>query len=41
MRYGLGVRSDKMAIFRVENAGYKKFSKDKTLRVVKAMKPSK
>ena len=40
-RYGWGVHNDKdgkLAIFGVESADYKKFSKDKTLQVVKAMK---
>lgn len=43
-RYGWGVHSDKdgnIAIFGAETADYKKFSTDKTLTVVKAMKSSK
>lgn len=43
-RYGWGVHNDKdgkMAIFGAESTEYKKFSKDKTLKVVKAMKSSK
>jgi hypothetical protein len=43
-RYGWGVHNNKdgkMAIFGAESAEYKKFSKDKTLKVVKAMKSSK
>ena len=43
-RYGWGVHNDKdgkMAIFGAESAEYKKLSKDKTLKVVKAMKSSK
>jgi Family of unknown function (DUF6157) len=43
-RYGWGVHYDsagKMAIFGAESAEYKKFSKDKTLKVLKAMKSSK
>jgi hypothetical protein len=43
-RYGWGVHNNKdgkMAIFGVESAEYKKLSKDKTLKVVKAMKSSK
>ena len=43
-RYGWGVHNDKdgkLAIFGVESADYKKFSKDKTLQVVKAMKSGK
>lgn len=43
-RYGWGVHNDKdgkMAIFGAESAEYKKFSKEKTLKVVKAMKSSK
>ncbi|MBL0359410.1 MAG: hypothetical protein IPP72_22245 [Chitinophagaceae bacterium] len=43
-RYGWGVHNDKdgkMAIFGAESVEYKKLSKDKTLKVVKAMKSSK
>jgi len=43
-RYGWGVHNDKdgkMAIFGAESSVYKKLSKDKTLKVVKAMKSSK
>lgn len=43
-RYGWGVHYDKdgkMAIFGAESAEYKKLSKEKTLKVVKAMKSSK
>lgn len=43
-RYGWGVHYDhegKMAIFGAESVEYEKFSKDKTLKVVKAMKSSK
>ncbi|MEO6001181.1 MAG: DUF6157 family protein [Chitinophagaceae bacterium] len=43
-RYGWGVHNDengKMAIFGVETGEYKKLTKDKTLKVVKAMKSSK
>lgn len=43
-RYGWGVHHDKdgkMAIFGAESAQYKKLSKDKTLKVVKAMKSGK
>ncbi len=43
-RYGWGVHYDKdgkMSIFGAESAEYKKFSKDKSLKVVKAMKSSK
>ncbi len=43
-RYGWGVHNDKdgkMAIFGAESDEYKKLSKDKTLKVVKAMKSSK
>lgn len=43
-RYGWGVHNNKdgkMAIFGAESAEYKKLSKDKTLKVVKAMKSSK
>ncbi len=43
-RYGWGVHSDKdgkIAIFGVESADYKKFSTDKNLTLVKAMKSSK
>lgn len=42
-RYGWGVHHDKngkMALFGVDSPEYKKFSKDKTLTVVKAMKSS-
>ncbi len=43
-RYGWGVHSDKdgkIAIYGCETAEYKKFSKDKSLKVIKAMKSSK
>ncbi len=43
-RYGWGVHYDKegkMAIYSAESAEYKKFSKDKSLKVIKAMKSSK
>jgi Family of unknown function (DUF6157) len=43
-RYGWGVHNNKdgkMAIFGVESAAYKNLSKDKTLKVVKAMKSGK
>ncbi|MBK8278762.1 MAG: hypothetical protein IPK94_00940 [Saprospiraceae bacterium] len=43
-RYGWGVHNDndgKMAIFGAESAEYKKLSKAKSLKVVKAMKSSK
>ena len=43
-RYGWGVHNDKdgkMAIFGAESEQYKKLTKDKTLKVVKAMKSSK
>jgi hypothetical protein len=43
-RYGWGVHSDKdgkIALYGCETAEYKKFSKDKLLKVVKAMKSSK
>jgi hypothetical protein len=42
--YGWGVHNDKdgkMAIFGAESSEYKKLSKDKTLKIVKAMKSSK
>ena len=42
-RYGWGVHSDaegRIAIYPCESAEYKKFSKDKKLQVVKAMKTS-
>ncbi|MBN8675967.1 MAG: hypothetical protein J0L56_17675 [Chitinophagales bacterium] len=43
-RYGWGVHSDKdgkIAIFAVESAAYKKMAKDKTLKIVKAMRSAK
>lgn len=43
-RYGWGVHSDangKVAIYPMESAEYKKFLKDKTLKVVKAMRSKK
>lgn len=43
-RYGWGVHNDKdgkVAIFGAESEQYKKLTKDKTLKVVKAMKSSK
>jgi hypothetical protein len=43
-RYGWGVHYDKdgkMAIFGIESAEYEKLSKDKSLKVVKAMKSGK
>ena len=43
-RYGWGVHCDKdgkVAIFGVESAEYEQFTKDKSLKVVKAMKSSK
>jgi len=43
-RYGWGVHNDKdgkIAIFGAESEEYEKFSKDKSLKVVKAMKSSK
>lgn len=43
-RYGWGVhynKEGKMAIFSAESSEYKKLSKDKTLKVIKAMKASK
>lgn len=43
-RYGWGVHNDKegrIAIVGVESIAYKKFSKDKSLKVIKAMKSSK
>jgi len=43
-RYGWGVHYDKdgkMAIYGADSAEYKKFSKDKSLKVIKAMKSSK
>jgi Family of unknown function (DUF6157) len=43
-RYGWGVHNDKdgkIAIVGVESAAYKKFLKDKSLKVIKAMKSSK
>ena len=43
-RYGWGVhynKEGKMAIFGVESAEYKKFSKDKNLKIIKAMKSNK
>jgi hypothetical protein len=43
-RYGWGVHSDeegKIAIYGCETAEYKKFSQDKNLKVIKAMKSSK
>ena len=43
-RYGWGVHNDKdgkMAIFGAETTEYKKLSKDKNLKVIKAMKSSK
>jgi Family of unknown function (DUF6157) len=43
-RYGWGVHSDKdgkIAIYGCETAEYKKFSRDKNLKVIKAMKSSK
>jgi hypothetical protein len=43
-RYGWGVHNDKdgkIAIVGVESASYKKFSKDKSLKVIKAMKSGK
>lgn len=43
-RYGWGVHHDKdgkIALYGCETAEYKKFSKDKSLKVVKAMKTSK
>ena len=43
-RYGWGVHYDKdgkMAIYGADSAEYEKFSKDKTLNVIKAMKSSK
>jgi hypothetical protein len=43
-RYGWGVHSDakgKVAIYPVESADYKKFSKDKSLTHVKAMRSKK
>ena len=43
-RYGWGVHNDKdgkIALFGSETAGYKKLSKDKTLKIVKAMKSGK
>jgi hypothetical protein len=42
-RYGWGVHYDKdskMAIYGVDSAEYEKLSKDKTLKVIKAMKSS-
>jgi Family of unknown function (DUF6157) len=43
-RYGWGVHNNKdgkIAIFAIDSAEYAKFLKDKTLKVVKAMKSSK
>ncbi len=43
-RYGWGVHNDKdgkIAIFFAESGEYKKFAKDKALKIVKAMKSSK
>lgn len=43
-RYGWGVHYDKagkMAIYGVDSPEYEKFSKDKTLKVIKAMKSNK
>ena len=43
-RYGFGIHSDKngkIALYGCDTVGYKKLSKDKKLKVVKAMKSSK